>query len=132
MKRNFDIPLLHADGEQFVGPPTIKKDSTGRPVLDKDNRPILEKEGDKLTVANLIYHCLLNTAPDEGTETGDSKFKRWKIAAKVSDGGEQEYSIDDLKLIKDRVGKMATAAEIGAAFEALEDLGDEKPDKKKK
>lgn len=120
MLRDFNVPLTHPDGEKFIAPPTLKKDKFGQVIKDKEGKPIIEKESEEITVKTLIYNCLLMNSQDDMNESGELKYKRFKLAEKVSKEEPQDYSLDELKAIQDRVGKHASAAEIGCAYDLLD------------
>jgi hypothetical protein len=81
MKKNFDVPLL---------------DARGKPC----------KTGDTLlTVADAAIASLTEPAPDDAGLTGKEKIALMSLAVRISEGGEREFTKDELVTIKRRAEK---------------------------
>lgn len=104
MLRNFDAPHLKPDGKPF------------KKVKIVNNEVV---EGDEISIAQTLHNCLL-MVPHGETVNGDAKFARSKLAAKLLKGGEQDYSIEELAMLKDLAGKNASVAEVYSLFNALD------------
>jgi hypothetical protein len=60
-------------------------------------------DGD-LTLAQVAARALSNAPPPKGKElAADEKLYRYKLALELFEGGTQDISVDDLKLVKDAV-----------------------------
>lgn len=81
------------------------------------------KEGETvLTLGGLAVSVLLMT--EEQNVPGDEKFKRFKLAERIADGGIQDVTVEDIALIKRRIGLTCQPIVVGPAFELLEtDVG---------
>lgn len=95
MKKNFDIVLKNLDGSP-LGSPT--------PV----------------TMGRAICEVLMGNYPEDQELSVEQKISRSKLAHKVHAGGEQDYTVDELTLIKDVVGKRCIILAIGQIFDFIE------------
>lgn len=86
-------------------------------ILDLDKKPIKDGEKD-FTLATACCNALLT--PEQGETSGEEKVKRFRLAEKVYDGGEQELSVDDVALLKKLIGKIYPPLVVGRAFEILD------------
>jgi hypothetical protein len=93
MKKNFDFNLKNIDG-------TEAQDVSQKPVLTK----------------NLIINALLNAEAKDGLE----KLSRFELAKKLQAGGEQDYSVDELKKIKDLTGQYLPTVVVGQIYNYIE------------
>jgi hypothetical protein len=95
MKLRFDVPLVALDGTQL-------KDSTGAPV----------------TLGDVAIACLLSGDPR--ASTAHQKVMAYDLAQRVYRGGEVELTIDEAKLLKDRIGELEGPLVVGQAMKLLE------------
>lgn len=72
--------------------------------------------GDKLTLKVVCRNALLADLRVDPIE----KFSRFKIAYKVEEGGEQEFSVDDVKKMKDCIGEVFPPLIMGQAWRLLD------------
>lgn len=94
MKRNLDLPLLQLDGSPFADAPTLKA---------------------------LIFHSITSVIKGDDQAMVETKLKMYRIAQKVAPGGVVDLEIDELAMIKDRIGKAcANVIAMGRSFELLE------------
>lgn len=96
MIKNFDQPL---------------KDIEGNDLLD-NNKPVSMKK--------VILDAILAVSQDESNLDGETKAKRYKLAQKIVVGGDIDLSIDELKEIKERVGKFGVPLVVGQIYEYME------------
>lgn len=98
MKINFDTVIL---------------DLKGNPVpAGEDNKPT--------TLGDISCIALQASFPDEQSLEGKEKFNRFKLAVKLSNGGEIDLSSEDVALIKKLIGKAFTNVVVGRAWEILD------------
>jgi hypothetical protein len=97
-----------ADDSEYTYKPE-QKDATGKVTQEKE----------ALTLKNVIISALIS---DEEKESFDSKMSKYKLVQKVKKGNKygMVFSIDDLKLIKDQIGKYFATPIVGQAVEFLE------------
>lgn len=93
MKRNFDIPMTDIEGKPFADGATLK---------------------------NITLLALGALARGDETQTGADKLRIYSVATKVVGGGVVDLTIEELALIKERIGKAMNAFTVGRAFELLE------------
>ena len=101
MKVDFDAMLKALDGNP------IPFDDKGQPTTLKD-----------VCVAPLVNEL----GNDRESSTGDDKFKRWQLAGRIAKGGVVEISADEVKMLKERIGKGYGAVIVGPAWTLLEAL----------
>lgn len=73
--------------------------------------------------ADLKHVCveaLMAVFPDEKDLSGAKKLQRFRLAKKISVGGEVELEVEDVSLIKELVGKAFGPNIVGPAYEMLE------------
>ncbi|MDA3900076.1 MAG: hypothetical protein PF637_06105 [Spirochaetes bacterium] len=87
-------------------------------ILDLDGTPI--KEGGKpVILKSAVVNILMLTDP-KAEETGEQKLKLFNLANKVMQSdAEEDYSAEDLALIKERVGKYGTSLVVGRVYAAI-------------
>jgi hypothetical protein len=88
---------------------------TDRPLLLLNGSPL--KEGDQdLLMRHAIVAALLNPNAGEGAN-GEEKAARYKLALAVYDGGEQDFTADQLVLIKRLVGMTYGPLVVGQVYD---------------
>lgn len=97
MKKNFDVVLKNFDGKEIFE--QTKEGQTALPVKAKDS----------------IISALMASDQADGNE----KFKRYQLAEKVHND-EQEYTTEELSLIKTLVGKFMNQIAIGPIYRIIE------------
>lgn len=83
------------------------------------NARLEDEKGVAFTLGNVAVNALLGQYQDEQVG-GDEKFKRFKLADRISVGGVQEVSAEEIALIKRLVGKGFLPMFVGAVYDALE------------
>ena len=96
MKRDFSVELVSIGDVKLVDP----------------------KE-QPLTLGSLVLEALLGQFQDENL-SGEEKFRRYQLAERISKGGVQEVSAEEVSLIKLVVGKAYVPRFVGPAYLALE------------
>lgn len=88
-------------------------------ILDLKGNAI--KDGDTdLTLAGVVAPAMLAVLQSDANLTGAEKVRMFRIAQRATDGGEQELSVEDVALIKDRVVKGFGALVVGRVYDLLE------------
>jgi hypothetical protein len=81
------------------------------PLLDPKGNAIKQEDKD-LTAADLCYELLLLNDP-RAELSGGAKLKNAKLAKRIVDCSEKvELDVDELKILRDLVGKYASAAAV--------------------
>ncbi len=76
--------------------------------------------GADMTLAQVCARGLINAPPPKGQEFSvDDKLKRFKLASALIDGGTQDISVDDLKLLKDCINAAYPQPPIVAQAHAM-------------
>lgn len=97
MHINFDVVLKTFGGEALKPPESYKKDV--------------------LTLKDTAIEALLASSPEQ---TGENKFKSYKLAQKVSQGGDVELTVEEVSQIKEAVGKCWGTNVVGPAWAILD------------
>jgi len=84
--------------------------------LDGD---VITDNGKPVTLGKMAAQALLATDPN-APESGDEKARAYSVALTANRGGEAELDIEDVALIKQKIGKYMTAIIVGQAFRMLE------------
>jgi len=85
----------------------------GSVLQNEDNSP--------MTIRAAIVQAL-NAADTNPSTTGDEKFQRFILATKVHNGKVNELTVEELSIIKKRVGEVYAMPEvIGAIYNAIEE-----------
>ena len=74
----------------------------------------------RLTLGAAALHALLTNYPDERDLPGEEKWRRGKLADKVSVGGNVDLSLDEMSKIKTLIGKMYGPTVIMRAWPLLD------------
>ncbi len=86
------------------------KDIEGKEILD----------GGKVTTLRVVaINALMAAYTDEQNLSGEDKLKRWKIAQRIH-SDEEDFSVEEIALIKKLVGKAYNTLIVGQAYEMLE------------
>lgn len=80
------------------------------------DKSIPSDSGDKVTLKVICRNALLADLKADPVE----KFNRFKIAYKVENGGEQEFSVDEVKKMKDCIGEVYPPLLLGQAWKLLD------------
>ncbi len=76
--------------------------------------------GADMTLAQVCARGLVNAPPPKGKElSAEDKLKRFKLATALIDGGTQDISVDDLKLLKDCINAAYPQPPIVAQAHAM-------------
>ena len=98
--------------------PVTLRDEQGRP---KETREYYDDghDGD-LTLAQVTARSLIDAPPPKGQElSAEDKLKRFALATVLIDGGIQDISVDDLKLLKDCINAAYPQVPIVARAHAM-------------
>ena len=69
----------------------------------------------------VCINALLEPRPEDKNLTGEKKVKRYHLAMEIyKTKGKIDLSIDDIKLLKDLIGKMPSPLIVGQAFNILD------------
>lgn len=85
-----------------------------------------QEEGKNLTLGDVCCNALLFSYPEEKNVSGKVKYERWKLAAKLVDGGTVDVTLEDMTLIKDLVGKFYGPLLVGPIYNILEGIEETK------
>jgi len=72
-----------------------------------------------MTLSDAAVGALESALPDDGTDA-KKKFERDLLARKVYNNAKAELSPEDVAAIKDRIGKVWNAPQVGAAWPLLD------------
>jgi hypothetical protein len=96
----------------------MKRDFS-RELIGLGEQKLVDAEGAPLTLSGVVTTALLGTYPDEQA-TGEEKFRRYQLAARIDNAGIQEVAAEEVALIKRLIGKGYPPIVVGPAYQALE------------
>jgi len=101
---------------------TVLRDIRGdkEPIKETPDSPDGKIKGKDFTLAAACCTALLNQYQDEQNLAGTEKAKRYKLATKVVDGGEQDVSSEDITELKKLIAKAFGPLVVGQAFDILD------------
>lgn len=88
-------------------------------IRDLNGKPIQEGET-IITLGSVCSNALLALHPDEQTLPGEVKVRRFQLAVKIYNGGEQDVSVEELSILKTMVGKHYLPIVVGRVYEIIE------------
>lgn len=92
----------------------------GKPFEDQAGKPV------QTTIGDILQKSLVGQYPDEmgagGAPplSGEEKFKRWQLAARISGAKSIDLSAEETALLKKLVGKAYAVEVVGPAFILLD------------
>lgn len=93
MKRNLDLPMIDLEGKPYV---------------------------DAATLRDLAFAACRVNLPSDEKATLTKKREIYQLAVKIVQGGVVELSIEQLKMLQERIGEAMTPIVAGQAYEMLE------------
>lgn len=86
-----------------------------QPITNKPNT-----KPENLTLGDVTVNALETPVPDDIKLSGEDKFKMDLLARKVYKAKAVALTPDEIKTIKDRIGKIYAATVVGAAWRLLD------------
>lgn len=75
----------------------------------------------EMTLRDACIDALVYITEADRNEPGTSKFKRWQLACKISTATpESEFTVEEIAMIKGRVGKAFGPVTVGPVYNLLE------------
>jgi hypothetical protein len=90
------------------------------PIKTLSGQSFKTKEGDAdrdMTLADAAVEGLL--APTQAPESGEEKFRLFKLAERIYKAGEVDVEPEEIALIKQKIGAHYLPAVVGPAFKLL-------------
>jgi hypothetical protein len=88
-------------------------------IRDLKGEPIKDSAGD-FTLSMASCSALLSPYPDEQDLDPKDKVRRYKLATKITDGGEVDLSVEEIADLKKLIGKAFPPLVVGRAYEILD------------
>jgi hypothetical protein len=95
MTKDLDIPVFDLEGEQ---------------VIDR-----VRGEDRPATIRNFVVNALALVNGEQAS--GEEKMRRYKLAMRLNEGGTQEFTPEELSLIKSVIGVMYSPLIVGQIYE---------------
>lgn len=86
-------------------------------IFSIKGKPIKGNDGSDLDLETVCGSSLLTAGQNLN---GEASFKQYKLAKKISSGGEVEITVEEAAMIKDLVGKNWGPVVVGPVYEILE------------
>ncbi|MEJ0093329.1 MAG: hypothetical protein WDN46_07805 [Methylocella sp.] len=90
------------------------------PIDPTTNKPIPSVEGKLITLGDVAINALLIATRGDETLAGTEKVRRGELARNIFAHPEEPLKIDEIKLIKDRIGVVYTVDVVTPAWHILE------------
>jgi hypothetical protein len=87
----------------------------GKPIINGD-----AKNGSSLTLGEACINALEATLQSDAQTTGADKFKLDQLARKIYRSTDVVLSIEEIALLKERIGKVYSPVVVGAAWRVLD------------
>ena len=85
-----------------------------------DGKALSNDKGVPITLGEVCVTALYSQSQDDQNKSGLDKFKLGQLAARISEAKAVSLSVEDLALIKERVGKFYCPAVVYAAWPLLD------------
>ena len=100
----------------------MKIDMTA-PILDISGEP-LSSEGNPVILRTIVQAALLATTAADANLDGAKKARMFTLAMEANKDA-AEFKIEDIALIKERIGMVSTPLAVGRSYELLDPPEDE-------
>ena len=88
--------------------------------VDLENPESKLKEKEPLTMRIVCTNSLLTPTQDDKNIDGNEKAKRFELAMRIYTEDEIDLNVDELKLLKDLIGRLYTPLVVGRAYQILD------------
>ena len=95
-------------------------------ILDLDGTPIKDA-GKNLTLRSAACGALTAPFPEDQNAEATVKVSRYRLALKASEGGTQDWPVEDVAEMKRLIGKAYGPLIVGRCFDAIEPPKPEAP-----
>lgn len=117
MKIDVTRQLTELDGTPMV---------TGKQICQMCGQPVSKPM--PMTVRLAATRALSITLKGEENLPGDKKVDQFHLALKITDEDVPDLTVENIALIKERIGKMYSQVVVGRAWEILDPRHDEEKD----
>jgi hypothetical protein len=92
-------------------------------LIGIDGKSVKDTEGKEPTLKHIAVEALLAVYRGEENLKGEEKLKRWLLATKIEmSNGLTEFTIEEVALIKELIGKAYGPLIVGPCWIALEEI----------
>ncbi len=88
-------------------------------ILDLSGNQVLTPDGQTLTLANVLSTACVAPLESDRSMSGEEKAKLFEMALKVVQGN-SEFSIEDVAVMKRRIGMAYSPIVVGRSWKLLE------------
>lgn len=85
-------------------------------ILNLDNTPASDGQKE-VCMKDVIIDCLMDVSLMEQGATGEDKLKHYLLATRCKDGGEVEFTVEELSLLKKLAGKKYAPLVVGQFYQ---------------
>jgi len=89
-------------------------------ILDMDDVPIKDIKEKEMILQDVLVNALMTPMEDDKSLSGDQKMALFVLAMEIKKGKE-DVSVEDVSLIKKRIGKLYSQLIVGRAFALIEE-----------
>lgn len=98
----------------------VMKGLDGTPFTQTNSAVDKTPKQEQLTLGDVSVNALETLVPEDAKLTGEDKFKMDLLARKVYKAKSVTLTADEVKLLKERIGKLYGATIVGAAWRMLD------------
>lgn len=89
-------------------------------IKDLDGNPVMSEGGTPTTLKAPACGALTASFRDEPELSAEDKLKRYRLALKASEGGTQDWAVEDVAELKRMIGKAYPPLIVGRCFDLIE------------
>ena len=89
-------------------------------IKDMDEKPVQGPDKKDMTLKDVCIASLMSSMETDKNMTGDKKVSLFSLAMSLKTNPDYDTTVEEVALIKDRIGKMYTQLVVGRAFELIE------------
>jgi hypothetical protein len=89
-------------------------------ILDLAGKPLPNGPDGPMTLATIACSALIGVMQDDQSLPADDKVKMFRLAQQAIKAGVQEVKVEDVTLLKRRIGKMYGPLVVGRAYDLIE------------
>lgn len=91
----------------------------GKVLTDFKGKALSEQGGPLLTLGMAVELAMVAMTPQSQQETGEQKYRNWKIASEAGRCVTSSVSPEEVALMKTKIGEFFGAQVVGPAYELL-------------
>ncbi|TXH13355.1 MAG: hypothetical protein E6R03_11470 [Hyphomicrobiaceae bacterium] len=116
MKINFDAIIRDIKTKEPIMDGVRYLHHNGHPVVDDNGLPVISHPGEALTLGAISYVALTMEQSEDRQASVSDKMNLVRLASRIVEGGNTDFSVEDVALLKKRIGALPQKVVV---FQAL-------------